>query len=271
MTYEFFYLHDEVDWLDVKLHEAGDMVDKFVVIECPYDLLHRKKPLYFGDNKSRFSEFRDKIIHVVADDKIVIGVNMVRTRLAECYQGFTRCKPYDILILTDPDVVLKRKTYEALRYSRLENNEVSLECDWYMYYMDALFVKEKFTCCSAFLYKNTIDHKWGTVNRFKPIRSIIRNAGWHFSKMGGAEVLADHIDGYPAGHCDYPNLIGREATVKLMQERIDHGLCWEEGYPGEHVVKQLRYKSSDYPEYVVNHPEIYAKYFLGGMNETDGI
>jgi beta-1,4-mannosyl-glycoprotein beta-1,4-N-acetylglucosaminyltransferase len=268
MTYEFFYLHDEIDWLDVKLHEAGDEVDKFIVIECPYDLLHKKKPLYYGENIERFAYFRDKIIHIVAEDRIVEGVNMVRTRLAECYQGFSNCGPDDILIVTDPDAVLKRSTYQKIKQCNMQNHEVAISMDWYFYYMDYLFTKEKFTCCSAFLYKNTVDSEWGTVNRFRPVGTVIQDAGWHFSKMGGVKALTKHLNGYPHGNCDYPNLIGEEATEKLMQFRIDEGLCWEGGYPGKRVVQYVPYDPKNYPAYVNEHPELFAQFFRNrGMGD----
>jgi beta-1,4-mannosyl-glycoprotein beta-1,4-N-acetylglucosaminyltransferase len=266
MLYEFFYLHDEVEWLMVKLHEAGDEVDKFVVSECRFDCLHKPKPLYYGDNKSKFAEFNHKIIHVITDDLIKIGVNMHRTRLASCAQGFKDCQPDDILIVADPDVVLKRDTYRVVKQLNLQNNEIGISCDWYMYYMDYLFTKEKFINSTAFLYKNTVDSEWDTVNRFRPVSTWVQDAGWHFSKMGGAVELAKHIESYPHGHCDYPNLLGMEGAVKLMQERIDGGLCWEGGYPGEVVVKQVPYIPGKYPIYVQQHPEIFSKYFKGGMN-----
>jgi beta-1,4-mannosyl-glycoprotein beta-1,4-N-acetylglucosaminyltransferase len=267
MVYEFCYMHDEVDWLDVRLHEAGDLVDYFVIAECPFDCMHRPKPLSFELNKERFKDFLHKIIYIVAEDVTVINVNMVRTRLAECRKGFVNCKPDDILILADPDFVINKQTYIDIRNSAdiLENHEIQLVANWYFYHMDGLFTKEKFICCSAFKRKNTVDSEWGTVNRWKPVGKTIYGAGWHFSKMGGAEELAEHIDGYPHGHCDYPNLFGRDATIKLMQERIDNGYCWEGGYPGECVVEYIPYDPKNYPAYVNEHPEIYARYFKYGM------
>lgn len=266
MIYEFFYLHDEIEWLDVKLHESSDIVDKFVVGECAYNCLHRKKPLHYYENRERFAQFKDKIIHVVMEDRIVENVNMVRTRLADAAKGLKDCKPNDIVIVTDPDVVLKRSTYDKILASNMENHETSIICDWYFYYMNGLFTKEKFLCTTAFLYKNTVDGEWETVNRWKPVGTIIHDGGWHFSKIGSAEKIADSLDAYPHGNCDYPNLIGMEATIKLMQERIDNGYCWEGGYPGQKVVDYIPYNPANYPRYVNENPQIFSKYFKGGMN-----
>lgn len=270
--YEFFYLHDEIDWLDTKFHEAGDEVDKFVVVECPFDLMHRPKPLCYGDNLERFSEFKNKVIHVLARNEFEGSIeingtgNLQRLRISEAQKGFTECEPYDILIFTEPDVVLKRGSYTAVRDTNMENNETALVCDWYMYYLDYYFTKEKYINCTAFLRKNTVDSEWPTVNRFRPLGDIIENAGWHFSKIGDAKTISKHLSGYPHRDCDYPTTMGEEASIALIQERIDNGYCWEGGYPSQRVVEQVAYEPERYPMFINQHPEIFAKYFKGGMN-----
>ena len=49
MIYQFFYLHDELEWLNLKLHEESEFVDKFVIVESDVDiapcLFHEWKPV----------------------------------------------------------------------------------------------------------------------------------------------------------------------------------------------------------------------------------
>lgn len=68
VIYECFYFWDELDLLDVKLHELDGLVDKFVVLEFPTSLTHKPQPLLYEENKERFSKFHDKIIHIVGAD-----------------------------------------------------------------------------------------------------------------------------------------------------------------------------------------------------------
>jgi hypothetical protein len=261
MIYEFFYLHDEVEWLNLKLHEEGEFVDKFVIIECEYDLLYREKSLAYGDNKEKFKEFSDKIIHIVVDNPS----KDLRGRAAYCYKGFTDCKPDDIIIVVDPDVILKKSTFTKIKESNMENNETSLVCDWYEYFMDYKLSVEKFVCCSAFLYKNTVDSEWATVYRWKPVGTIIEDAGWHFSKIGDASTIMKHIDAYPHGTISYPNIMDKNEATEMIQERIEKMQSWEGGYPGKKIMDYVPYRPENYPEYVNEHPELYAKYFKGGM------
>jgi hypothetical protein len=53
-----------------------------------------------------------------------------------------------------------------------------------------------------------------------------------------------------------------------MQKRIDEGLCWEGGYPGQKVVEYTPYSPANYPQFVNEHPEKFAKYFKGGMGNA---
>jgi hypothetical protein len=49
--------------LDIRLNTLYPYVDYFVIVES--DLTHsgENKPFYYEDNKERFNEFHDKIIH----------------------------------------------------------------------------------------------------------------------------------------------------------------------------------------------------------------
>jgi hypothetical protein len=266
MVYEFFYLHDEIDWLPVKLREMEGVVDKVIIIECPYDLKHRKKPLVYEENKAKFAKYADKIIHVIAEDKIVENVNMLRTRAANCIQGFKDCKPDDIIIYSDPDVVFKRSTYEQILRTNMEQSETMLVCDWYEYYMDYYMTVAKFFCCSALLYKNTVDSEWSTVDRHKPVGTVINDAGWHFCKMGGVQKIIEHSDGYPHGNLDFRNFMEEEEIEKMIRHRMENSFSWEGSFPNQKILECRPYNPTNYPMYVNEHPEIFAPWFKGGMN-----
>ena len=60
---------NELDLLEIRLGELYDFVDKFVLVETNYTHQGNKKPYYYDENKSRFSDFNDKIIHLKIDYK----------------------------------------------------------------------------------------------------------------------------------------------------------------------------------------------------------
>lgn len=65
MIYDCFHFFNELDILKIRLEVMNPIVDKFVISEATETFSGLKKPLYYEENKELFSEFQDKIIHVV--------------------------------------------------------------------------------------------------------------------------------------------------------------------------------------------------------------
>lgn len=61
-----FPFNNELDLLECRLVELYDSVDKFVIVEADIDHQGNQKPLYYQENKNRYSSFSDKIVHVKA-------------------------------------------------------------------------------------------------------------------------------------------------------------------------------------------------------------
>jgi beta-1,4-mannosyl-glycoprotein beta-1,4-N-acetylglucosaminyltransferase len=68
MIYDVFNFFDELELLEIRLHELDDFVDVFVLVEGTKNHQNRPKPLYYEENKVRFAEFHHKIRHVIMDD-----------------------------------------------------------------------------------------------------------------------------------------------------------------------------------------------------------
>ena len=66
-----FLFNNEFDLLEIRLHELYPVVDAFVLVEAAFTFQDKPKPLYFRDytDSARFARFRDKIVHVVLDEK----------------------------------------------------------------------------------------------------------------------------------------------------------------------------------------------------------
>jgi beta-1,4-mannosyl-glycoprotein beta-1,4-N-acetylglucosaminyltransferase len=246
-----------------KLHESRDGVDKFIIIESPTDLLHRPKPLYYKENIDKFSDYNHKIIHIVPEDNLnKVGYDLFRERLGHVSLAIADCKPNDKIIVTDPDVVLKYSTYKQIDAMNLDNNEGVVSVPWFCYYMNNKYIKADHAYTNVFLHKNTVATEWASFFRWREPLPAIMNGGWHLSKLGGVDGLVASIDGYPHQFLDTPEKKNRE----ILQKKIDEGMAWDGEYPGEVVFEVIPYEAKNYPEYINNHPEIYAKYFKGGMN-----
>jgi hypothetical protein len=58
----------ELDLLEIRLHELGDLVDAFVIAEAPHAYGCMRKPMYLQRNWDRFEAFHHKIVRLEIDN-----------------------------------------------------------------------------------------------------------------------------------------------------------------------------------------------------------
>ena len=68
MIIDGFIFFNELDLLEIRLHELNSVVDYFVLVEATKTFSNASKPLYFSENKQRFAPFLHKIKHIIIDD-----------------------------------------------------------------------------------------------------------------------------------------------------------------------------------------------------------
>jgi beta-1,4-mannosyl-glycoprotein beta-1,4-N-acetylglucosaminyltransferase len=68
MIFDCFIFFNEFELLEIRLNELNDVVDKFVLVEATKTHQGKDKPLYFEENKKRFSDFSNKMIHIAVSD-----------------------------------------------------------------------------------------------------------------------------------------------------------------------------------------------------------
>ena len=261
MVYDYIYFHDELDLLDARLHELNDVVDKFIIVEFSTTVTGKKQPLYYEQNKERFKEFHDKIIHYVwtaIPKEKEYGLGVYRDRLNQAlFRVGIPFAPDDIILIVDPDVILKKETVEeVIACSEIDTGDVQFICHWFVYYMDTLYSWNSYGFCGAVKFKNIGKLAKGE----RPIAKQIISAGSHFSKLGGTARIMQNLDGYPHQDMNIP------AVRANMEQKVQDGVRWDDCGRGGATLIELHYDASEYPTYIIEHPEIYAQYFKRGMN-----
>ena len=56
-VYDAFPFFNELDMLEIRLHELQDVADYHILVESPITHSNQSKPLYFEQNKQRFAPF----------------------------------------------------------------------------------------------------------------------------------------------------------------------------------------------------------------------
>src|SRR6185312_15373656 len=112
MIYDCFMFFNELELLELRLHELSGVVDKFVLVETTVTFTNKPKSLIFQENLSRFKKFQDKIIHIVVDDmpKSSNPWTLEKFQRDAIRRGLNDCRPDDVVLVSDVDEIPRAKT-----------------------------------------------------------------------------------------------------------------------------------------------------------------
>ena len=191
MIFDGFIFYNELDLLEIRLHELAGVVDHFVLVESTKTFTNKPKPLHFADGKDRFAPFLDKIIHVVVDDMPDGNDHWAREshQRNAILRGLVDATDTDHLIMTDVDEIPRASVVKDLA---MGHETTALEMSSF----------------GGFLNCRTGLWPWGRIGVVKDFRDrtpqVVRhsaaamapNAGWHFSSVGGAKMVAGKFDAF---------------------------------------------------------------------------
>ena len=205
MLFDCFMFFNELDMLELRLNLLDGVVDKFVIVESEKTLKGLDKPLYYAENKKRFSRFQRKIIHVVfTPDKAFSHFPrwyMENTQRDAIMGGLAQCRPHDTVLVSDVDEIpdpqqIARhaassgiKVFEQRLCYYYANFESWTRPVWYGTrmgrYTDLLDPGQELKMQPHFSYSGK-----GLPTYFRFCQGInIPNGGWHFSYCGGVEAV----------------------------------------------------------------------------------
>lgn len=205
-----FIFYNELEMLEYRLTVLNDVVDYFVIVEANQTHTGKPKPLFFSENKDKFSKYLNKIIHVVVDLPYVypsIDYTQNQQWLNEQYQrncidiGINKLslEDCDIIIISDLDEIPNPKILEQIKQGQLKIQTIkTMKQDLYYYNLST-------KTYSDWLYAKILTHRFYKQHR-KPtnIRNdtpnceLLENAGWHLSYFGDAKFIKNKIENF--GH-----------------------------------------------------------------------
>lgn len=259
MVVDTFTFFNELDILEMRLEILDPYVDFFIITEAKETFSGLPKPLYYEENKERFKKWEKKIVHNVVPFQLE-GVNPFERAYAQkefikdAIQGF--CHNETIVFYGDVDEIWNPKTLKEAAQSGIMDDEskiYSLEQLNYCYYLNNR---------SSERWVGTVVGQWGTM-KTKPLAHWraththeIKNAGWHFTNMGGVEQIKKKIDAYD--HQEYNNVevdIFLEDRMKEGEDYVGRQVDWE-GKPFSFHIDEV-----DLPQYLLDNKNKYATYF----------
>lgn len=248
--YDCFPFFDELEQLEIRLHELGSVVDKFVLCEGTRTFSRDKKDLVFERNKKCFAPFLDRIVHLVFDDgnypnnKKFSFENSQRNSLIRGL--LPSVKGSDIVIISDVDEVPRADSIRQF-YGERDRGYVTFRLHHYMYYLNALLSK-RLNGPVAFRYSCLGPLTLSEMRQKRRHEPRYGAAGWHFSCLGGKEQVEKKIRAY--SHSD---IFSRH--IPNLSYKIENRLCCYDDKPLVPVPID-----DTFPMYVQNNPEIWKEH-----------
>ena len=278
-VFDSFIFFNELELLEMRLNILNDVVDYFVLTESPFTVSGNEKPLYYQENRDRFSRWNDKIIHYVTEeipnnfdhmlektkyhvaykDLDPYGTPMIQLPIRFQRALFNRnnsafgiekagVSDDDLVITSDADEIINPYVLEDLSWFNPENHYVAI-CNAYYYKLNFLYQDDWMgsrLCTWKNLKQITIDQlRQDHRNAYK-----IEDAGWHFSFLGNAENFKLKLASYE--HTEN----NTSENVSNAEEKIEKGL--------DPLNRGMTYKSvpidNTFPEYIQNNQEKYSEF-----------
>lgn len=278
--YDAFIFFNELDLLEIRLNILDAVVDYFVIVEATKTFSGQEKPLFFEENRDRFSRFNNKIIHYVTRDTPDSALEL-RERLQNGNLTPLERDIIETTLTTDnvpqdqPHWLREFYQKESIRKALVGVNdndfcfisdvdeiwnpgvEIDLGSDKvyklrqlvYAYYLNNRS-SEKWAGTYATKYLRV---KRGSINHLdtpsKTKYQYLRNGGWHFTNQGGAEMVRKKIESY--GHQEYNN----DAIKSDIEKKISSNK--------DFVGRRFRFwtDASELPQYLIEHRSQYAHMF----------
>lgn len=279
--YDCFNFFNELDILELRLNILYEHVDYFVIVESTVTHSGQPKPFYLEENKERFSKFWDKIISFKVSDTPEDFVNLPNTGFFDAEldkvhyyirtqtnrfdrrtqtdygrdffqkesvrRALVNCNEDDIIIISDADEIPNPELLKDLKSLSLDNTIYSLSQPMYSYYLNMLSDSD-WHGSKMGLYKNVKKLSFNEIRGDGSLTTKITNGGWHFSFMGGEEMVRTKITSYSARD------LANEQVLANIKNNIENDQ--DVFFRGKLTKVEL---DNTFPQYVLNNLSKYSK------------
>lgn len=257
-VFDVFMFFNELDLLEFRLNYLNDYVDTFVICESDKTFTNQFKGLILNKNHQRFEKFKKKmiIINTTFNNKNPwLNENEQRNVISKALNGLN---DKDIIIFTDideiPDPEVISKSFDSNNFNILSMKTyygyMNMRAPW-VDWTGGKMIKYKIFNTSPASDIRYVSPEKSIFNRF-PVK-VIKNAGWHFSWLGGVENIVKKIEAY--AHQEHNNSIlkNKSRIYNCLKNRKDLF-----GGNNEYIIESVKYP--DFPKYLVDNIDKYKNY-----------
>ena len=248
-TFVFF---DELELLEFRLKELDAVADIFVLVESDLSFSGREKPLFFAENKHRFSAYGSRIVHIVHEasqadscnawDRETMQRNAILQGLeqagatADDYVLISDCDEVprpDLLlqirrhgfnIFVEPDndkYLFNLGPFRAEDYD-FKNEVFGLLQEFYYYNLECRHAEDIWWKSRILTYRKLLElGQPDLIRRLDLKQQYYGNAGWHFSYFGGVQRIANKIRSFSHQEYNIPEILDHDRIEAAITSRSD--------------------------------------------------
>ena len=262
LVYDCFLFFNELDLLEIRLNVLFGVVDKFVLVEADRTFTNKEKPFYFEENKERYRQFLDKIIHIKINEypetKDTWDMQYFqRNQIARC---FTQCSPDDVILISDLDEIPNPEI--IIDYKKTSSGICKLEQLHFDYYLNYRRCVDKYWYPAKIIrYKDIISNNYTPQDiRMEKKIKIIKDGGWHFSFLGGMENIKYKLQSFSNQKLNDKKYVNDKIEYKIRMgldifDRKDHHLI------------PVKISNKNHPQYIVDNKEKYTHLIFPHINK----
>jgi beta-1,4-mannosyl-glycoprotein beta-1,4-N-acetylglucosaminyltransferase len=276
---------NEAEVLEIRLHELAPVVDRFVIAEGTRDFRGRPRALRFPVDRQRAAAFADRITYVVVDDLPPTGHDEAslprRERQRRAFarerqqrnalmRGLRDAAPTDLVLISDADEIPRASSVahaaEILR--RPWPRVVCFEQRMFGYRFNLEYPNRWLRSGPRMVRRHGLVSPQALRNvraggspmkrleraiaacvslRRPVITTVLKDAGWHFTKIGDAAAVLDRLESYS------------HVSDNLSLRRVERYIGKRLAFVNDREVRlRARLIDDDFPSYLVRHRHRFA-------------
>jgi len=228
-----FTFYNELDLLTYRLNLLYEVVDYFIIVEAKYTFIGIEKILYYNENKDKYKEFSDKIIHVIVNDmpykypNVNVDNNDVwnneihqRNAISRGINNIKILSDSDVIIISDLDEIPDPRTLYKIKNGEIIVDINILQMDFYYYNLNTK-VGNKWHHSKILTYKKYVDLKMSCNDIRKLNLPVINNGGWHLSYFGDKNFIKNKLENFSHQEFNNSEYTDLDKIEKRVQNNVD--------------------------------------------------
>lgn len=271
--YDCFTFFNELDLLEIRLHELYNAVDYFVIAEANKSHSGNPKEYILEANWDRYKQFHDKIKYLKIDDFPVTDNSWVREKFQRdaLSRGLVDISPDDLIIISDLDEIPRAEIIELIKVDENRYERYVLRVPLFRYKFNFLkwyqpVINNQMIVTRAHVFTNPERERDYTHAWLPPAPDFVYldHAGWHFSYLGDDRNAVHKLKNFAHTEQNVPEIVDEFSIDRMIRDKCG---------PNPKDIEKFEYVILDdyFPKYVVDNREKYTDLIIADAtaNITD--